>query len=281
MGVQIDRNALKVKNVASVMITAKLPPFVKTGQTIDVTLSSLGDATSLKGGTLIATPLKGLDGQVYAISQGAVSLGGSAARVAGRENASHTTVARIPNGATVEREVPLLIAEKEKITLSLDTPDFTTVTRMLTAVNGFLGSSTSAKAVDGSTIDIVVPDHYRNNVIGLLAEVENLEVTPDAIARVVLNERTGTVVMGENIRIRELALSHGNLHIHIAAQTVQEPQTSKGGPTEAREISLQGGATLGEIVQALNAVGVAPQEMIAIFQSIKASGSLQAELEII
>ncbi len=272
MGVQINSKDLKVKNVASVMITAQLPAFVKTGQDIDITLSSMGDSTSLKGGTLIATPLKGLDGNIYAMAQGQVSVGNNAPQ----NNKQHLTVARIPNGATVEREVPVNLVNKKSIALSLNKPDFTTISRMTTAINSFLGDN-FAKAQDSATLNVKVPEIYRNNTVSFLASLETLEVTPDATAKVILNERNGTVVMGENITINSLALSHGSLSLQITP----ESQASIGGNLGDRLVTLKQGATLGDVVKALNAIGATPQDLSAIFQSMKASGALQAELEII
>lgn len=292
MGVKIDRDKVKVKNVASVMVTAKLPPFVKIGQTIDVTISSMGDASSLQGGTLVVTPLKGLDNNIYAIAQGPVSIGGF--EVAGGDvqearQKNHLTVARIPSGATVEREVPVSFGDKESITISLDSPDFTTIARMVTAINAFLDGP-FAKAKDGATVDIIVPDNFKNQQIAFLAAIENLEIVPDAPAKVILDERTGTVVMGDDVRIKQLALSHGNLSLQVTA-TPRAPATKEEGlpPVDQaalpqrgdRLVTLEEGVTLGEVVRALNSVGVAPRDLIAIFQSIKASGALQAELEII
>ena len=296
MGVKVDRDKIRVKNVASVMVTAKLPPFVKIGQTIDVTISSLGDASSLQGGTLLATSLKGLNNQVYAIAQGPVSIGGfeeAGGAIEGRQK-NHLTVARIPSGASVEREVPVSFADKDSITISLDTPDFTTISRMVKAINGFLGGQ-NAKAVDGATVDITIPDNFHNQQIAFLAAIENLEIVPDAPAKVVLDERTGTVVMGEKVRIKSLALSHGNLSLQVTAAprpqaTAEQGQTPAGeasaseliAPSKGEKlVTLEEGATLGEVVRALNSVGVAPRDLIAIFQSIKASGALQAELEIL
>ncbi len=273
MGVHVNREDIKVKNVAGVMLTAQLPPFVKTGQTIDVTLSSMGDAGSLQGGTLIATPIKGLDGKVYAIAQGAVSVGGIAVDgETGGVQKNHLTVGRIPGGATVEREVRLSYANRQSITLSLKQADFTTVARMVSVIDGFLDGP-YAKAMDGSTVTITIPESYQDREIAFLADVEKLEVTPDAMAKVVLDERTGTVVMGEHVRLRQLALSHGNLSLRIG-----------GSPAAGRSnklITLEEKATLGELVRTLNSVGVTPRDMIAIFQAIKASGGLMAELVII
>jgi len=282
MGVALDPKDIRVKNVASVIVTATLPPFVKVGQTIDVTLSSVGDATSLAGGTLLATPLKGLDNQVYALAQGPVSIGGfpTQGTAAAGAQKKHLTVARIPDGATVEREVKVDFADREELTVSIDRPDFTTVRRLTQAVNKRFGGA-YARAIDGATVKVKVPEAFRGDEIAFLAEVENLEVVPDAPARVVLDERTGTVVMGENVRIGELALSHGSLSLQVTgAGGAQEGPPVTGNPGD-KLVRLSSGATLGEVVRALNAVGVAPRDLIAIFQAVKAAGALPAELEII
>jgi flagellar P-ring protein precursor FlgI len=302
VGMVINQADLKVKNVAGVMVTATLPPFIKAGQPLDVTLSSLGDASSLQGGTLVATPLKGLDDEIYAMAQGPVSIGGFKATgpVPDGSQTNHLTVARVPNGATVEREVPVSFAGKNMITLSLNSPDFTTVSRMTKAINTFLGSA-YAKAADGATVTVAVPETYREQQVALLAALEMLDVDPDAIAKVVVDERTGTIVMGENVRIGELALSHGTLSIRVAADPNQigkdklgKPLTddmvremtaqlaaNNGKPQENRVINLTPGVTLAQLVRALNSVGAAPRDLIAIFQAIKAAGAMQAELTII
>ncbi len=288
MGVHVNEASVKVKNVAGVMISATLPPFVKSGQSIDVTVSSLGDSSSLQGGTLIATPLKGLDGQIYAIAQGPVSIGGvdPVGGVRGTQK-KHLTVARIPNGATVEREVPVSFHGKGVITISLDSPDFTTVSRVVNAIDSFLEGPFSF-ARDGGTVDVTVPEKFTNSEVTLLASLENLNIIPDAPAKVVLDERTGTVVMGENVRISHLALSHGNLSLQITAEQARPrlPNAPSNENLTARDlenrlVTLSEGATLGDVVRALNSVGVTPRDLIAIFMSIKASGALQAELEII
>ena len=303
MGVPVNENDIKVKNVAGVIVTATLPPFVKAGQSIDVILSSLGDASSLQGGTLIATPLKGLDDQVYALAQGPISIGGFQTRGTpedGTQN-NHLTVARIPDGATVEREVPVSFTEKKAITLSLNSSDFTTISRLTTAVNSYLNGP-FATALDGATVSIEIPENYLKQQIGFLAAIENLEVQPDATAKVVVDERTGTIVMGENVRISNLALSHGNLSIQVSSepdsgfpkemigQILTDEMVKKmtenigtpGGTTQqGKLIKLSPGVTLGELVRALNSVGAAPRDLIAIFQAIKAAGALQAELKII
>ena len=288
MGINLDPQQIQVRNVAGVIVTARLPPFAKAGQNLDITVSSIGDASSLQGGTLLATPLKGLDNRVYAIAQGPLSIGGFELQGPAVQNRqrNHPTVARIPAGASVEREVPLSFEEREEIVISLNQPDFTTVQRMTRAINGLLGPG-SARARDGATVTITVPAEYRDDEIGLLAAVENLEIVPDLAAKVVLDERTGTVVMGENVRIRELALAHGNLNLQVAApaapgQEILLPgELPQGAAAGQNLVRLEEGATLGEVVRALNSVGVAPRDLIAIFQSIKASGALNAELEII
>jgi flagellar P-ring protein precursor FlgI len=287
LGVKATPESTRVRNIASVMVTATLPPFFKAGQNIDVTLSSVGDATSLAGGTLLATQLKGLDNNVYAVAQGPISIGGGAEdRAAARQAnqpASHPTVARIANGASVEREVPVSFANKENITISLASPDFTTISLMKTAIDTHLGGP-YATARDGASVDVAVPPKYRNQEVALLAALENIEISPERRARVVLNERTGTVVMGDNVTINQLALSHGNLSLRV--KPPPPPDAPPNGPPNPvrlgqKVVTLQPGVTLGEMVRALNSVGVAPRELIAIFQAIKAAGALQAELEII
>ena len=276
LGIKVDAENIKVKNVASVMVTAKLPAFAKAGQSLDVTLSSMGDASSLEGGTLLPTPLKGLDNSIYAVAQGPLSLGGLGAGSAAPGRKSHLTVGRIPNGASVEREVAVTFADKEQLFISLDAPDFTTVSLMKTAIDTLLGGP-FATARDGATVEVTVPEQFKAQEIALLAAIENLEIIPDLPARVVLDERTGTVVMGENVRISQLAVSHGNLSLQVMPAGTPPTMAAPG----QKLVAMQTGATLGEVVRALNSVGVAPRELIAIFQSIKASGALQAELEII
>lgn len=279
LGVQLNKDQVSVRNVAGVMVTAQLPPFVKSGQTIDVVLSSLGDASSLQGGTLLPTQLKGLDGKVYAIAQGPASIGGFETENRDiNQQRKHLTVARIPDGASVEREVPVSFSGKQEIVLSLNDADFTTVARVVAAINETLGGE-YAKASDGATVHVVVPEASSGKEVALLARLENLEIMPDVPARVILDERTGTVVMGENVRIGKIALSHGNLSLLVSGpQPAGKEQAGKTGDTVVR---FSEGASLGEIVRALNSLGVNPRDMIAIFQSIKAAGALQAELEVI
>ncbi len=295
MGINVDANQVKVKNVAGVMVTAQMPAFAKIGQKFDVVVSSIGDAKSLQGGTLLLTPLKGVDGKVYALAQGPVSIGGFAAGGAGAGvQKNHPTAGRIPNGATIEQEIPVLLNNKNEIRISLYAPDFTTVTRAADAINDELGLDV-AHPVDAETITILVPPEFQGNAVGLLAAIERVEIRPDSKAKVVLDERTGTVVMGDKVRISTVAVAHGNLSIQIKetpqvsqpppfgrGQTVVTPQTDiKVKEGEGKLVVLDQGATIGELVRALNAVGVTPRDLIAILHSVKAAGALQADLEII
>lgn len=282
MGVHVNKEDLNVKNVAGVLVTANLPAFSKIGQNIDVTLSSLGDAKSLQGGTLVATPLKGLDKNIYALAQGPISIGGFAVQGATTGSSiqkNHVTVAKIPNGATVEREVPVNLTNKDTLTLSLRIPDFTTISLMVSTINEELGGE-YAVAQDGASAEVTVPSEYKNNTIGLLAQLENLEVKQDDRAKVIVDERTGTVVMGANVQISELAVAHGNLSIEITDDELGAGQSLQAKEGKANLIHIKG-VTLNEVVRALNALGTTPRDLIAIFQAIKASGALQAELEII
>lgn len=287
MGVQVDPEAMKVKNVAGVLVTAKLPAFVKIGQKIDINLSSLGDASSLAGGTLIATPIKGLDGKIYAMAQGPLSIGGFDLQGGTNRDTQkkHVTVARIPAGATVEREVPFSLITKEELSIHLNNPDFTTMNRVVAAVNTMLAGS-YAKADDSATVAITVPPKFAENQVALMAALESLEITPDNQARIIIDERTGTVVMGENVTITEVAVAHGNLSVQVNQAPGQTPSQERNRNTTARDqenllVQLDTGVTLGEMVRALNSVGVTTQDLIAIFQSMKASGAIKADLQII
>ncbi len=296
LGVQAAKDKLKVKNIAAVVVTATLPPFARVGSRIDVLVSSMGDAKSLQGGTLILTPLKGVDGQVYALAQGPITVGGFAAggQAGGGVTKNHPTAGRIANGATVEREIPLDFAGKEDFTLSLHEADFTTSQRAVKAINQHLRGN-FAHSRDGGTITVRLPPGYKDRAVQLLASLENLEITPDAPAKVVIDEKNGTVVMGAMVRLATVAIAHGNLVVQIKesarvsqplpfsqGQTVVTPETSvavKEG--ENRLMVLPEGVSIGQVVQALNAIGVTPRDLIAILQAIKAAGALQAELEVI
>ena len=297
MGVTIDPDDVKVKNVAAVMITADLPPFARTGSRIDVLVNSIGDAKNLQGGTLLLTPLKGADGKVYAVAQGPVSTGGfSYGKGTGTGvQKNFPTVANIVGGALIEREIANNFNERELLTLALHAPDFTTATRMAQAINAAFGDAL-ASAPDAGTIEVKVPDLYRGRSVELVALIENIGVTPDIVSKIIINERTGTVIMGENVRIATIAIAHGNLSIQVNRQdNVSQPLPfSRGGQTvvtsdrdmvvqEGRNplFLVESGVSIGEVVRALNALGVSPRDLIAIFQALKAAGALQAELQII
>ena len=296
MGITVSRTDISVKNVAAVMVTAILPPFAKQGTTIDVLVSSLGDAKSIAGGTLLLTSLKGGDGQVYAVAQGGVltnsfSYGGQASSA----QKNHPTAGRVPAGALVEREVPNALTGKTSLRLNLHQPDFTTATRMATVINNKFQSQL-ASCSDSGSVTLKIPDEYQGRTVEFVADLELLQVQPDNPARVVLNERTGTIVMGENVRLSTVAVSHGNLTLYIkeTPQVSQPAPFSKTGETKVVPRTsvkvnedqgglalLKEGANIGDVVRALNTLGVTPRDLIGIMQSIKAAGALQAELTII
>lgn len=293
-GITIDPGMVKVKNTAAVVVTANLPPFARNGQRLDVIVNSIGDSSSLQGGTLLMTPLKAADGQVYAVGQGPVSIGGFSAGAGGSSvSKNHTTAGTVPDGALVERVPPTRLEGRTKVNLILDNPDFTTARRVEEVINKHL-NDTFAHAADSSGITINVPEAYRHNLSGFLAEIERLPIHPDQRARVIIDERTGTVVMGEDVRISTLAIAHGNLSLQItqnnsvsqpgalsSGQTTPVQNTSVKAQEERGELEVMSeGVSLGEVVQSLNAIGVTPRDLIAILQSIKAAGALQAELVI-
>lgn len=293
-GVTVNQGSLKSDNVAAVMVTATLPPFVREGDTIDVTVSSIGDADSIQGGTLLQTPLRAGNGTVYAVAQGAVSTGGFAA---GRGSSTSTknfpTVGTTPNGAIVERTVEDDLGNNGRLSLSLSQPDFTTATRMAAAINSQYGGV--AQAVNPGRIDINIPSYYQGNVVGFVASIEELPVMPDKIAKVVVNERTGTIVMGGDVSVDEIAITQGGLTIKVQKnKDVSQPEPFSYGTTietrnenvdvkedKASTIVLPATANVSDIVGALNAVGATPRDTISILQAIKASGALHAELQLI
>ncbi|MDR1394841.1 MAG: flagellar basal body P-ring protein FlgI [Deltaproteobacteria bacterium] len=295
MDISIAPTALKVKNVAAVMVTADLPPFVKPGTKIDILVSSLGDATSLQGGTLLVTSLKGLDDLVYAMAQGPLSVGGFAITgQAASVQKNHPTVGRIVQGATVEREVPIRWQGRESLTVKLGQPDFTTAARVAEAINESLPGS-AAKPLDASTIELNIPLNFRENLAVLVAELENLNVEPDYVGKVIIDERTGTVVVGENVKLSTVAVAHGSLSVQIReGAEISQPGPFSEGQTAAvpqTDINVEEGAdklllierstNINDVVKALNAIGVTPRDLIMIFQAIKAAGALHGELEII
>ena len=299
MGITIpddEVDQLKFKNVATVMVTATLPPFARQGDRIDTLLSSVGDAKSLQGGTLLMTALKGPDGQTYAVAQGPLSIGGFFVQGAAKgAQKNHQTVARMSNGAYVEKELPHQFNLKKEIFLTLKETDFTTASRISRAINDAM-RDVVATLVDGRTVKVMVPLFYKEKTSQFITRIESIEVEPDGIAKVILDERTGTVVMGEKVMISAVAVAHGNLFIQITEEpSVSQPAPfSPGGTTvvvprtrlqikegEDRLLIVPKAISLGQVVNGLNAIGVNPRDLIAILQAIKASGALHAELEII
>ncbi len=298
MGVTVQPADIEdVENVAAVMVTTDLPPFASLGSRIDVLASSIGDAENLQGGTLLFTPLKGADGKVYAVAQGPVSTGGFA--VSGNSGdqvqKNFPTVGRVVGGALVEKEIHSDFNQKDSLTLALHEPDFTTASRVAQAINRAFYSQL-AQTDNAGSIRVSVPENYLGNTVQFVTMIESLGVTPDMVSKVVVNERTGTVVMGENVRIATVAIAHGNLSIQInESQDVSQPLPfSRGGQTVVTPESdivvqegknpiflVESGVSIGEVVKALNALGVSPRDLIAIFQALKAAGALQAKLEII
>lgn len=295
-GINVPADKMKVKNVAAVMITATLPPFARPGTTIDVAVSSLGDARSLQGGTLLQTPLRAANGEVYAAAQGQISIGGFSTGGGGGSSVTknHPTAGRIPSGAQVEKETKTDLAPQDTVSLTLNQNDFTTASRAAKAIDAKLNGHYS-NPIDGNSIVVTVPKEYEGNVVSLIAEIESAELTTDTIAKVIVNERTGTVIIGGSARISPCAVSHGSLVVEVTAQNnVSQPNPVTTGTTVAVQntsvkvteepghvISLSGGATIEELVRALNALHVTPRDLIAIMQAVKEAGALQAQLEII
>jgi flagellar P-ring protein precursor FlgI len=294
MGVGVHKENLKPKNVAAVMVTAQMPVSAKPGSRLDVTVSSLGDASSLLGGILLLTPLKGIDGKVYALAQGAMTLGGfSVQGQAAQTQKNVSTVALIPNGGVVERGVPFEFNGQDSLRLHLSLADFSTTQQMVERINDSLGGE-FAKAQDISTVQLLIPEQYRGDLVPFMAAVENIEVSPDSRARVVVDEKTGTVVLGRNVRLTKVAVAHGSLQIVIqegtqvsqpgpfsAGQTVASPETNVGVQEENRRLMLMEGASLQEMVDGLNAIGATPRDLISILRTLKAAGALHADLEVI
>jgi flagellar P-ring protein precursor FlgI len=292
--IQVPSTEIRVKNAAAVMLVSQLPPFVRSGDQIDVTVSSLGDANSLQGGILLQAPLLGADGKVYAVAQGAVSIGGFSTQGAGAKvTKNHPTVGRIPGGALVENTVPMSLLADGVLSLSLNQPDFVTADRVAAAINRFLAEQV-ATARDGAYVDLLVPEARRGHIPTLVSQLGQLTVEPDSVARVVVNERTGTIVVGGNVKITPVAVAHQGLSVKITTDVAisQPPPLSRGETVavplstvqaEEKEASLSqlGGSTIEELVRSLNAIRVTPKDIVAILQAIKQAGALQAELEIL
>ncbi|MGB4359632.1 MAG: flagellar basal body P-ring protein FlgI [Rhodoferax sp.] len=284
---------MQLKNVAAVMVTAVLPPFVRPGQNIDITVSSLGNAKSLRGGTLLMTPLKGADGQVYALAQGNMVVGGAGASANGSKvQINQLGSGRIPGGAIVERAVPSALGDDGTLMLELNTSDFGTAQKAVEAINRSFGAGT-ARALDARVIQVNAPAQDR---VGFLARIERLDIAPEqAVAKVVINARTGSVVMNQAVRINDCAVAHGNLSVVINTEpVVSQPGALAAGSTVVAQRSqieisqagsalqvVRGGASLAEVIKGLNALGANPQDLVSILQAMKAVGALRAELEII
>ena len=295
LGIHVNAADVRPKNVAAVMVTAEMPTFIKTGSRLDVTVSSIAEAKSLQGGTLLLAPLRGPDGVIYAVAQGPVSIGGFSA--GGRDagvSKNHPTVGRVPGGALVEREVPISFDNMSTVEIVLSTQDFTTVQGVVERLNETLGGAYTRADGPGS-VQVTIPEAYQGRVIEFLALLETVEVSTDLPAKVVINEKTGTVVLGERVMVSPVALSHGSLTVEIktgydvsqpapfspTGETVVTPDTRVAVAEGKASLIPVSGTDLGKVVQALNSLGVTPRDLIAILQALKASGALKAELEIL
>ena len=296
LGINVPKDQISVDNVAAVMVTAELPAFAKPGSRIDATISSIGDADSLYGGVLLVTPLQAVNGKIYAVAQGPVSLGGFAFGTGGTGGASAVknipTTGMIPNGALIERSVPSTVLKNKMVNIILNNPDFTSCQRLTNAVNELFQDSASAK--DASTVSVRIPQQYliREATVDFISKIENLIIEPDIPARIVINERTGTIVAGDNVRISRVAVTHGNLNVVVKSNPViSQPNPFGAGTTTvtsddevvveesaAHLTVIDNGVTIGEVAAGLNALGATPRDLIAIFQAMKQAGAIQAEL---
>ena len=297
MGVTVTPTQVLVRNTAAVLVTADLPPFAQPGTRIDISVAAIGDATNLRGGLLVLTPLKASDGQVYAAGQGSVVTGGFVAGRGGNsQTVNHPTAGRVPSGGIVEKAAPS-IEPSVRIRLQLKQADFTTAARVSSVINQKFGGGAAqpAQAENAALVSVDIPQAFRGKSVEFLGELENLAIEPDRAAKVVINERTGTIVLGKDVRIAPVAILHGNLTVEIqtslnpsqpaplsGGQTVVAPETTVAAKEEkARNVVLNQGASVEELVRALMAIGSTPRDIIAILQNLKASGALEAELEII
>jgi flagellar P-ring protein precursor FlgI len=295
LGVNTHGATLRTKNVAAVMVTANLPPFVTQGTRIDVTVSAMGDATSLQGGTLLVTPLLGADGEVYSVAQGSVAVVGFQAEgAAAKVVRGVPTAGRISNGGLVEREIPFVLSSRTSLKLALRNADLTTARRIAAAINTFIGMP-AAEPLDPATVRLTLPPHYSGNIVRLLSEIGPLKVTPDLPARVVIDERSGIIVMGQDVRVSTVAIAQGNLTVTISetpqvsqpaplsqGQTTVVPRTAIGVDDQSghRLAIVSDGISLRQLVDGLNSLGIGPRDMIGILQAIKAAGALQADIEV-
>jgi flagellar P-ring protein precursor FlgI len=316
MGVRVDLKDINVRNVAAVTITAELPPLARPGMRLDLTVSSIGNAKSLEGGVLLLTPLKAVDGNIYAMAQGNISVGGYKVQASGSSVVkNHTTVGRIVGGGLVEANVPfsLTSCDQSEIILLLNRPDFTTAVTMADKINVILAAEEESKdpdgfkldrnngkhfkswAEDGGVVKISIPERYQHRIPEMIARVEQIEIEQDTVAKVILNEKTGTIVMGENVRISTVAIAHGNIHIEVTSMmSASQPAPLSNGKTvliQNADIAVQeekskmnvikSGISIGELVNGLNALGATPRDLIVILQMIKAAGAMDAEIDIL
>ena len=294
LGVNVRGATMRTGNVAAVMVTANLPAFGTQGTRIDITVSALGDSKSLQGGTLLVTPLLGADGNVYAVGQGSVAINGFQAEgEAAKIVRGVPTVGRIANGAIIEREIDFALNRLNQVRLALRNADFTTAKRIAAAINDFIGANT-AEPLDQSTVQVNVPKQYAGNVVSLLTEIEQLQIEPDLAARIVIDERSGIIVMGRDVRVATVAVAQGNLTVTISetpqvsqpapfsrGQTRVVPRTKIGVQEDGKKFAVvREGVSLQQLVDGLNALGIGPRDLIAILQAIKAAGAIQAEIEV-
>jgi flagellar P-ring protein precursor FlgI len=294
LGVNVRGATMRTGNVAAVMVTANLPAFGTQGTRIDVTVSALGDSKTLQGGTLLVTPLLGADGNVYAVAQGSLAVAGFVAQGdAAKITRGVPTVGRISNGAIIEREIEFQLNRLNQVRLALRNADFTTAKRIAAAINDFIGSPI-AEPIDPSTVQLTLPAKFPQNIVALLTEIEQLQIEPDQLAKVVIDERSGVIVMGRDVRVSTVAVAQGNLTVTVAetpqvsqpqpfsrGRTRVVPRTQVGVQEDGKKLAVvQEGVSLQQLVDGLNALGIGPLDMIAILQAIKAAGAIQAEIEV-
>ncbi|MGB9118677.1 flagellar basal body P-ring protein FlgI [Bradyrhizobium sp.] len=294
MGVNIRGATIRTGNVAAVMVTGNLPPFGTQGTRMDVTVSALGDSKNLQGGTLLVTPLLGADGNVYAVAQGSVAVAGFAAEgAAASVTRGVPTVGRLPNGAIIEREIEFALNRMPNVRLALRNADFTTAKRIAAAVNDFLGAKT-AEPIDPSTVQLSIPAEFKGNVVAFLTEIEQLQVEPDLAAKIIIDERSGIIVMGRDVRVATVAVAQGNLTVSISespqvsqpnplarGRTVVTPNTNVKVSEDGKKLALvKDGVSLQQLVDGLNGLGIGPRDLISILQAIKAAGAIQADIEV-
>jgi flagellar P-ring protein precursor FlgI len=294
LGVNIRGQQIRTGNVAAVMVTANLPPFGTQGTRIDVTVSALGDSKSLQGGTLLVTPLLAADGNVYAVAQGSLAISGFQAEgEAAKIVRGVPTVGRISNGAIIEREIEFALNRLGQVRLALRNGDFTTARRIASAINDFIGTPT-AEPLDPSTVQLTIPQKFQGNLIALLTEIEQLQVEPDLAGKIVIDERSGIIVMGRDVRVSTVAVAQGNLTVTITespevsqpaplsrGRTVVVPRTEVGVQEDGKKLAVvREGMSLQQLVDGLNALGIGPRDMISILQAIKAAGAIQADIEV-